>query len=60
MPKIKIRQLPEDYDTENGNCVLCGSGLDTGWECICCGADHMKAVTRLNTLRSLDGSASKH
>ena len=46
--------VPEDFDSENDDCVVCGSSLDTGWECIGCGADHMQGV-KLNTLlRGID------
>ena len=38
-PKVPI-PLPDDFDVDDGPCLLCGGELDTGWECTECGADH--------------------
>ena len=31
---------------EDDGCVVCGSPVDTGLECVRCGADHMPAANR--------------
>ena len=36
--------VPDNFDIDDGDCVICGGSLDTGWECNDCGADHMPAV----------------
>lgn len=39
--------FPHDFDIDDGDCILCGGGLDTGWECNDCGADHYPGVKLL-------------
>ena len=39
--------FPLDFDVDDGVCLVCGGELDTGWECVDCGADHRPGVQLL-------------
>lgn len=45
-PKVPM-PFPADFDVDDGDCLVCGGDLDTGWECNDCGADHYDGVRLL-------------